>query len=681
ILMAALGVFAIIQLGIVNECSTEIAEGWLPSTRYLGDFRAASEQLRSREFQHNIATDAAELASLEKKMDETRQEADDALKNYEKILSGEEDRKLFSEMKQSWTAYLETHEKRFLAASRANDSKKASEVLDGDMKKQFDALRENVDKVTQFNIAGGTAASARGDELFASSRTMTIGAILVALVISTSLATWLSRNISRGVMAVAMAARQIAQTDLPQLASCSQSIAEGDLTKNLAVTCQPVQVKSNDEIGDMARSFNDMIARLRETGDAFGKMTANLRGTIGTVASAAVSLTEASQQLAAASEQSGAAAQQIATTIQEVAKGNQDQSASVQETTASVDQLGRAIDQIAKGSQNQSRAVEHAAASVTQLNDSIQQANTASKGLSAAGDEVTSAARNGAKSVQSTAEGITAIKESTALAASKIQELGAYSDQIGSIVETIDDIAEQTNLLALNAAIEAARAGEHGRGFAVVADEVRKLAERSSKSTKEIAELIGQVQKATHEAVSAMEQGGKEVEHGALQSRESADAISSVLAAVEKTNLEVSRIAGALLEMETASGQVVAQMDSVSSVVEETSVFTKEMAASSGQVTGAIEKIAAVSEQTSASAEEVSASAEEMSAQVEEMVAESQALAQMAEGLQAEVARFKLEDDAGGAEVSLRRRKADWAPETPREATAPRRRAEAVSRS
>lgn len=191
------------------------------------------------------------------------------------------------------------------------------------------------------------------------------------------------------------------------------------------------------------------------------------------------------------------------------------------------------------------------------------------------------------------------------------------------MVETIDDIAEQTNLLALNAAIEAARAGEHGKGFAVVADEVRKLAERSSRETKAIAELIGQVQSGTASAVSAMQAGAEKVESGSARADQAGKALGEILSAVEATVRQVSEIAASAQEMATASRSVVDAMQSISAVIEENTAASEEMSAQSGSVSTAIQSIAAVSEEQSASTEEVSASTEEMSAQVEEMTAQA----------------------------------------------------------
>ena len=128
---------------------------------------------------------------------------------------------------------------------------------------------------------------------------------------------------------------------------------------------------------------------------------------------------------------------------------------------------------------------------------------------------------------------MTRIQDQVQVSAHKVTELGAMGQAIGAIVETIDQIAAQTNLLALNAAIEAARAGEHGKGFAVVADEVRKLAERSTGATMEVSALIGQVQQGVEAAVQAMSASSQEVSAGTARSEEAGEALTQILAAVQ----------------------------------------------------------------------------------------------------------------------------------------------------
>ncbi|GAB4520991.1 MAG: hypothetical protein Kow0047_32080 [Anaerolineae bacterium] len=241
--------------------------------------------------------------------------------------------------------------------------------------------------------------------------------------------------------------------------------------------------------------------------------------------------------------------------------------------------------------------------------------------------------------------GMATIKDKVALSAQKVQEMGARSDQIGAIVQTIEDIAEQTNLLALNAAIEAARAGEQGRGFAVVADEVRKLAERSARATKEIADLVASIQHTVSEAVAAMDEGAHEVEAGVQRAHEAGEALNQLLKAAEASNRYGQQAWEATQKMSTLSSGVMSAIENVSAVVEENTASTEQLAASSGTISEAMESVASISEENSAAAEEVSAATEQMSAQAQEVSASAQMLAQIARELQEVISQFRLSDE------------------------------------
>jgi len=444
------------------------------------------------------------------------------------------------------------------------------------------------------------------------------------------------------------------------ISKAADQIASGDLELSM-------QVRDQDEIGVTIVAFNKMTTYLNEMavvaqkvadgdlranvrpqstrdilGNAFARMVNNLHESVGKVEETSLALLNSSTHLSTASSQSGEATNQIAITIQQVTQGITQQSEGVAKTAGSVEQLTRAIDGVAQGAQAQALAVNKASQVTTSISQAIEKVSNNVKAVTHDSAESARYSREGAQTVKETISGMETIRSKVGFSASKVEEMGARSGEIGAIVETIEDIASQTNLLALNAAIEAARAGEQGKGFAVVADEVRKLAERSSLATKEIAGLIKGIQKTVSEAVVAMSESAREVEEGVARANSAGMVLNNILGAAESVFKQAEDAGGAAANVSRAAADLVNAVDAVSAVIEQNTAATQQMSVNSNELTQAIENIASVSEQNSAAVEEVSASTEEVAAQVQDVSASVVGMVKMARGLQEVVSRFKL---------------------------------------
>ena len=233
--------------------------------------------------------------------------------------------------------------------------------------------------------------------------------------------------------------------------------------------------------------------------------------------------------------------------------------------------LGSSSTQLTSSSTNMNEGVNRQSAQTAQVATAMEEMNAAVIEVARNSHSATEAARSArdiaARGGDVVGQAINAMKEvaeSTDITGTTIKNLGKSSEEIGTIVSVINDIADQTNLLALNAAIEAARAGEQGRGFAVVADEVRKLAERTTKATKEISEMINTIQEETGRAVEAMEEGTHKVENGMNLANEAGDALSKIVTGVEDVNDMISQIATAAEEQSATAEEIAKNMENIS---------------------------------------------------------------------------------------------------------------------
>ncbi len=383
--------------------------------------------------------------------------------------------------------------------------------------------------------------------------------ILITIILTLAVSTLI------GIVVIVLFSRHLGNP-IQLIAQNLKKIADQDLSvKN-------IKIKNKDELGDLANGLNTM--------------TSNLKEVLNSVSSSAQQVAATSEELTASSEQTSRASEEITESIQQISSGQESQLLGMQEAKNSVSQISSSITEITTN--------------IKELNDlSIETSK-----VSDSGNEV----------ILQTVEQMNQINNQSTATTEAMLVLERKSQEIGEIINVITGIAEQTNLLALNAAIEAARAGEHGKGFAVVADEVRKLAEESGNAAKNISSLISEIQDNTKHTVQTANEGKLAIESGMKYVSNAGKTFEKISDDINLINNKLSFISGEIQEINSNTEVLVTEVNKTKDVTERSTDYTQN----------------------------VVAAAEQQYASMVEMTAASRALAEMSEKLQDVVSDFKL---------------------------------------
>ncbi|MBY9080797.1 methyl-accepting chemotaxis protein [Paenibacillus sp. HN-1] len=411
-----------------------------------------------------------------------------SIAEFRKTKMSAESQKILEPFDEKWAEVIRLYDQAMKLRQDGRNAEMKS-LIDNEISTVGDEVRLLLNELIDNSVAEGEHTKRAGNDLFFSSRNITIIVIIAAVMISIGMGYFISRIISK---------------PLSKVTKLVNDVGNGDLRSTL-------DIDSKDEVGQLATGMNAMVH--------------NLRGMVGNILAHSQSLAASSQQISASAE--------------EIAHGNDSQAREARMISELFGELSTAVHSVAQNTEVASELSVQAAKAAEEGNGIIQLSNS---------------------SMQVVSQQMTRLEDD--------------SQKIGEIIEVIEDIAEQTNLLALNAAIEAARAGEQGRGFAVVADEVRKLAERSGEATKQITKIIKGMQENTRSSVSS-------VQESADLSERTAESFQRIVSFVNDNGQKVMEIAAASEEQAAQTTTVLSAVENISSATEEAAASSQEMAATS----------------------------------------------------------------------------------------------------
>lgn len=539
LVLIGLGTYSSYNLKTINDNVNEMMHYYLPRVDYAHSINTLISDFRRYEFAYISAVEQFKKDEYKESMDKIRAEIDSLLKEYEKTISNNTDKQLYTSIKTQWTGYMD-QSRYAIGASNEGKTAEALNVMNNN-NKYYAVMNEVTTKMLKLNQDNIDAV---GDKVEAIYNQMGVNIIIVLA--------------SAFIVCIAIAAYLILSITVPikKLKATAKMVSSGDLSGKC-------NLRNKDEFGQLAASFNEMIANLREL--------------INAIVTNAESIAVMSGELSSSAEQNAKATEQIAMSVADISEGANSQAVKAENTNTVVNTLIENMKEVSVNTEN---------------------AKTSS-------DEASCFAAEGNKSIGTVIEEMSNINEAIKETSEVVHLLDEKVKEIGSIISVINEISEQTNLLALNAAIEAARAGEQGRGFAVVADEVRKLAEQSGKSTANIEKIIMEIKMETGRVVKSIQKGVGAVDKGIDVVQNTGASFTNILNAFEKVtdqmaiisqkanaiNNDSSNVLGNMSDVLETSKTVSFSTQSVASAVQEQTASMEEISSSAYSLTDIVERL------------------------------------------------------------------------------------------
>ncbi len=505
---------------------------------------------------------------------------------------------------------------------------------------RFDGVRQHAEQTA----LGSPAIASTARELAAVEAFATTGGAIVLLIIAI-VAIASARRRTSGLNAVVGGLRRLQERDVCSARDAFRAMGIGDLRTRASYEPLTIDMRANGELTALISAYNGLAQDMNRIRDEHADAANALRERIGGVSSATAACAGIGAGFSASSSEASIALEHIAIATERVANGSDEQATRIGDARSSVEELAAFARRISAGARKQAASLVASIDAVTELNAGIATVADVGVSLASTAASATNEAISGSFAAAQTADAIVRLREESEHVVVAMQRLEERSSAVGDIVATIEQIADQTNLLSLNAAIEAARAGDHGRGFAVVAQEIRKLADGSASSAREISRMLSTMREETFAAGEAMRVTTSRVEEGLTLASRATEALAVLGVTIADTAQTASCLADRSKAMREQTAALADRMSVESSIASEYEAAAIEMNDTTESLVTTIAPVAELADEQARAAADVSAATVELAAQAHAMDATAHELTAQTSEISALVGVFAANTD------------------------------------